>query len=83
MIKSGEADVGSARDVAHRRRVIILLGKNARGVAENELELLIVFRKIVHNDLVLGLWSLGFELRTLYLVLCTLSFVLCWTSTSN
>ena len=37
VIQAREANVRRARDVAHRGRVVILLGKNPRGVAENEL----------------------------------------------
>ena len=36
VVEPGKADVGRARDVAHRGGVIILLGKDARGVAQDE-----------------------------------------------
>src|SRR6266508_6423966 len=42
MIETGQADARRARNVAHRSRVIALLGKDARGGAQNVLELLIV-----------------------------------------
>ena len=42
MLEAGKTDVGCARDVAHGGGVIILLGKNARGVAQDEFQLLIV-----------------------------------------
>src|ERR1051325_2677210 len=42
VIQASEADVRSTRDVAHRRRVIALLGKDARRTAKDELKLLIV-----------------------------------------
>src|ERR1051325_6902972 len=42
VIETSEADVRCARDVAHRRRVIALLGKDARRTAKDELKLLIV-----------------------------------------
>src|SRR5437016_12557866 len=47
MIKAGETDVRRPRNVAHRSRVIVLLGKNARRGAQDQLELLIVSTEIV------------------------------------
>src|SRR5437879_10810635 len=46
MIKSGETHACSARNVAHRGRVIALLSKDARGGAQDQFQLLIVARKI-------------------------------------
>ena len=42
VIKTGQADVRRARDVAHGSGVITLLGKDPRRVAQDELQLLIV-----------------------------------------
>src|SRR2546422_3154774 len=47
MIKPRETDSGSARDVAHRSRVITLFRKDARGGAQDQFELLIVTGKIL------------------------------------
>src|SRR5690349_7857668 len=44
MIQAREAHVSGARDVAHRRGVITLLGEDTRRSAQNKLELLIVTR---------------------------------------
>src|SRR5882672_6778649 len=49
MIETRKADAGRARDVAHGGGVVILLGKNPRGVAQDELQLLIVFGKVLHS----------------------------------
>src|ERR1041384_6220527 len=48
MIETGEAHPRRSRNVPHGRRVITLLGKDARGRAQNVLELLIVARRLVH-----------------------------------
>src|SRR5437879_4984 len=60
MIKSGEAHARRARDIAHRGRVIALLGKNARRGPQDQFELLIVARKISFqfNDYLLH-WERG------------------------
>src|SRR2546430_14099076 len=50
MIKTGQAYSRRARDVAHRRRVITLAGKDARGRAHDVLEFFVVSTQIVgHN----------------------------------
>src|ERR1041385_8283741 len=45
VIEAREADVRRTRDVAHRGRVITLLGEDARRRAEDELQFLIVTRQ--------------------------------------
>ena len=67
VIETGEADVRRARDVAHGGRVIILLGKNARRIAEDKLQLLIVIREILHD--------FGFRTSDFELVLTLLEYV--------
>ena len=42
MIETGQADIRRTRNVAHRRRVITLLGEDARSGAQYEFKLLIV-----------------------------------------
>src|SRR5690242_12546618 len=54
VIESREAHVRRARDVAHRGRVIALLGKDARRGAENKLQFLIVTRRLQHNEIILA-----------------------------
>src|SRR5215831_11921229 len=46
VIKSSETDAGRARDVAHRRRVITLLGKNPRRGAKNKLKFLVATTQV-------------------------------------
>jgi hypothetical protein len=59
MIESSEADIGCAGDVAHGSRVVILLGEDSRGIAENKLQLLIVLGKVLHRTIGLGSLDLG------------------------
>ena len=51
VIQTGEADIRRTRDVAHRGRVITLLGKDARRRAEDEFEFLIVTRSSLQDQL--------------------------------
>ena len=51
MIETGEAHPRRPRNVAHGRRVITLLGKDARGRAQNVLELLVVARELLHRSI--------------------------------
>src|SRR5690242_8476877 len=60
VIETREADVGCTRDVAHRGRVIVLIGKDLRRGAKNEFELLVVTCEIC-GGLTHLLFTSGFD----------------------